>query len=146
MRLNRARHFLLKKLSEKFINNNENPNKNADVVGLSLHEIDLLLRRNKKNRELILSELEKSGEIVYYNLMEKGCFIEPINGLSAFAEKKYLRKNNDIIINFLKNFVQIFIPIASMIIAYLALTIKLDVIEKSYKIKNIELEIKNSKK
>lgn len=148
MRLNRTRHFLLKKLSEKFIDNSENPSDQADVVGLSYSEIDLLLKNNKKNRELVLSELEKSEEIVFYNLKEKGCFIEPKNGLSAFADKKYLRKNNEIIINWLKNFVQIFIPVASLIIAYLALTLKINSFQKtnSKEIKNMELKINELEK
>lgn len=131
MRLNRTRHYLLKKLSEKFIENRENPSDQADSVGLSYAEIDLLLKSNKKNRELVLSELEKCDEIVYYNLKEKGCFIEPKNGLSALTEKKYLRKNEEIIINWTKNIVQIFIPIASLIIAYLALTLKINTFQKT---------------
>jgi len=148
MRLNRTRHFLLKKLSEKFIDNNENPSEQADVVGLSFSEIDSLLKNDKKIRELVLYELEKSEEIVFYNLKEKGYFIEPTNGLSAFAEKKYLRKNDEIIISWLKNFVQIFIPIASLIIAYLALTLKINSFQKanSKEIKNMELKINELEK
>ena len=148
MRYNRTRHFLLKKLSEKFIQNSENSSVNADIIGLSYAEIDLLLKRNKKTRELVLSELEKSEEIVFYNLKEKGCFIEPKNGISAFTEKKYLRRNEDIIINWLKNIVQIFIPIASLIIAYLALTLKINTFQKSNskEVEKLEMKIKSLEK
>jgi len=47
----------------------------------------LLLKSGKNDIELVLSELEKSEEIVFYNLKEKGCFINPKNGLSSFVEK-----------------------------------------------------------
>lgn len=148
MELNKTRHYILKNLSKKFINNNDNPRKEANVVGLSFSEIDLLLKKNKNFRDLVLSELYKSNEIVFYDLKEKGCFIEPHNGLSAFAERKYLKKNEDILIKWLKNFVQIFIPIASLIVAYLALTIKLNNIEKSNtkEIKDIEIKINELEK
>ena len=148
MRLNRTRHFVLKKLSQKFIDNNENENNKADVVGLSFNEIDALLKVTKKKRELILSELDRCNEIVFYELEQKGFFIEPKIGLSALSEKKYLRKNEDIIIKWLKNIVQIFIPIASLLIAYLALTIKINSNNNlnSKQMKIIEMKIKKIEK
>lgn len=50
--------------------------------------------------------------------------INPALGLSAFTEGKYLKRNNDILIVWLKNFVQIFIPIASLTITILVLSLE----------------------
>ena len=47
-------------------------------------------------------------------------------GLAAFASKKYIKKNEDIIINWFKVFVQIIVPILALVIATLSLTTKLD--------------------
>lgn len=126
MRFNRTRHKLLRKLAEKFRLNNDYKEKNADVVGLSLKEIESILGKHKKHRDFILSELGKSKEIQACNLSEKGFFITPSEGLSAFAAGKYIRKNNDILINGFKTFNAIAIPILSLAVAVLALTIKLE--------------------
>jgi len=148
MQYNRIRHSLLKKLSEKLLREIDNPSDQADVIGMSYEEIDLFLKNKKGERALILSELEKSDEIVYFNLTTKGCFIEPKNGLSALTEKKYLKRNNAIILNWLRNFVQIFIPIASLLIALLALSINIEKNKKANnkKIEKLELRIEQLEK
>ena len=123
IKLNQKRHFLLKKLSEKFLEQADNysPNLKADLLGLSYKQIDSLLNVTLHERELIISELDKNKEIGFYQFQERGCFIDK-NGLSALAEKKYINRNHDIYLNWLRNFVQLFIPVASLIIAYIALS------------------------
>lgn len=138
---------MLQKLSEKFFKNSDDTKSNldADIVGLSLIEIDTLLKIDKNTRELILSELEKADEIVFYNLGEKGCFIEPKNGLSALTSKKYIKQNQDIILTWSRNFVQIFIPVASLLIAFIALSLNISKtkIENSEEINKLELKIEH---
>ncbi len=133
MRFNRTRHYFLKILSKKYNSNKNTPSENADVIGLTYAQIDSFLKNKKNYRDLILSELLKSNEIVFFDLDEKSYFIELDNGLSALTKKKYLKRNNEIIVNWFKNFVQIFIPIASLTIGILALSIKFNKIEDSNK-------------
>jgi len=141
MHFNITRHSLLKKFSKKFLDNQDIKSGDADIVGLTLNEIDEFLQHKKDKRDLILSELYKSEEIVSFNLDEKGYFIEPYKGLSAIAEKKYLRKNHKIILDWLRNFVQIFIPVASLLIAFIALSINLKERENETKILRNKLNI-----
>ncbi len=138
IKLNRKRHFLLKKLSEKFLEqaDNKSPNLTADLIGFSFKEIDSFLKVNTEQRELIISELDKNNEIDFYEFKERGCFIDK-NGLSALAEKKYINRNQDIYLNWLRNFVQLFIPVASLIIAYVALSMN---IAKNKKENNAEIK------
>lgn len=144
IKLNHKRHFLLKKLSEKFLEQDDNKSQNltADLIGLSFKEIDSLLNVNLEQRELIISELEKNKEIDFYEFKERGCFIDK-NGFSALAEKKYINRNHDIYLNWLRNFVQLFIPVASLIIAYVALSMNIakNKKENSEEIKSLENRI-----
>jgi hypothetical protein len=111
MRYNRTRHFLLGILSRKF--NEDLSSQRADKSGLSYEEVDDFLRKRKKDRTLIVSELYENEEIKFFDLDNvKGYMINPIKGLSAYTSKKYLNRNNEIILNWLKNTVQIFITIA----------------------------------
>lgn len=141
---NRKRHYLLQKLSEKFLEQADNKSQSltGDLIGLSFKQIDSLLKVNIEQRELILSELDKSKEIVFFEFEDRGCFINK-NGLSALAEKKYINRNQDIYLNWLRNFVQLFIPVASLIIAYFALsmTISKNKKENSEEIKTLENRI-----
>jgi len=129
MQFNRTRHLLLKKLAEKYIANRDKNGK-ADRLGLKMDEIDLLLGHRKKDRDLIISELGKSKEIHAFDINGKGFFITPSEGLSAYSEGKYLKRNNDIILKWLRNFVQIFIPIASLVVAILALSLKIEKVQQ----------------
>ena len=142
--LNRKRHFLLKKLSEKFLEQADNNGSNltADILGLSFEQIDSLLNVKIKERELIISELDINKEIAFYEFKERGCFIDK-NGFSALAEKKYINRNQDIYLKWLRNFVQLFIPVASLIIAYVALSMNIakNKKENNEEIKNLENRI-----
>lgn len=72
MRFNRKRHYVLKILSEKFINEElklvGKRNVNADHFGLTYDEIEKLLKISPHKRELVLSELYKANEIVFLTL------------------------------------------------------------------------------
>jgi len=123
MKYNRTRHRVLGFLAKKF--NEDLSSKRADDSGLNFSEIDNLLRKKKNQRTLIVSELFKEKEIEYFRLNQvEGYMINPTLGLSAYSEKKYLKRNHEIIINWLKNLVQIIIPIATVAILALGLRIK----------------------
>ncbi|MFV1449869.1 hypothetical protein VBZ51_12010 [Maribacter sp. HS] len=121
MRFNLTRHKLLGKLAEKYVDKDMFRVDQADVIGLNIDEIDLVLGKQKKYRNLILSELAHSKEIHSFNLSNNGFFITPSEGLSAFSEKKYIRKNNDIFINFIKTLFEILIPVLALTVAVLTL-------------------------
>lgn len=149
MRYNLSRHSLLKKLAEKLHSvDNDQSSIKASLVGLTLDEIDAHLKRNKTQRELILSGLGEAKEIEAFrdgSDRVAGYFITDNIGLNSVVEKKYLNRNNDIIVNWLKNSVQIFIPIASLTIAILALSLKISISEKitDHKIEALKSNITN---
>jgi hypothetical protein len=166
MRYNLARHSLLKELAKKFgsfgSNENDESKIQASLVGLTLSEIDSHLKLSKAERELVLSGLGDAKEIeAFRDGFDKvaGYFITDNVGLNSFVEKKYLHKNNDIILNWLKNIVQLFIPVASLTVAILALSLKFDsrdkilnqkiesskdnIIKLNERINNLEFQIKN---
>ena len=122
MNFNRKRHLLLKVLSRKLL---EYPKKRGEkidgrLVGLTFEEIDVLLQTDQVERHLILSELISSEEIINFNTNSGlGVFIEPRIGVSAFSNKKYLNRNWQIIKQWTLNFVQIVIPVLSLLIAAL---------------------------
>ena len=130
MRFNLTRHQLLKLLTEKFVSENKKIGRGqtipADIVGLSLDEIDKQLNISPNQRELILSELIESDEIICFTLKEIGYIINEKKGISALANKKYINRNWKIILDWIKNFVQIIIPVLALVIAYVSLTSKLD--------------------
>lgn len=142
MRYNLTRHLLLKKLSEKYIATRDTKRDGADIIGLRLEEIDEILGNRKKDRDLIVSELGNCKEIHAFNIQGKGFFITPSEGLSAFSEEKYLKKNNDIILRWLKNFVQIFIPLVSLLIAVLALWLRINTTNETNRKEMERLELK----
>ena len=130
MRFNRKRHYVLKILSEKFINEElklvGKRNVNADHFGLTYDEIEKLLKIFPHKRELVLSKLYKANEIVFFDLEKFGCLINRENGMPAFTNKKYINRNRKIMLDWVKNFVQIIIPVLALAITFISLSIKLD--------------------
>lgn len=164
MRYNLKRHLLLKILTNKFVTENEiqplAKNINSDIVGLSFEEIEKTLKISPIQREMILSELDKSEEVIFFNLKEKGCFINEKNGISSFTDKKYILRNRNIIIGWIKDFVQIVIPVLALIVAILSITTKIDkfrlqtdkdlntlkvlIVEQMSRIENLEENVKSN--
>ena len=129
MEFNLNRHKLLEKLADKFNSGKNLPGDGADLIGLKDKQIDDILGSKSKYRDLILSELWESKEIHDFDLNGKGIFITPLEGLSALSSKKYIKRNWDIILKWIKNFLQIVIPILSLAIAFLALTLRFNSME-----------------
>ncbi|VXB23336.1 conserved hypothetical protein [Flavobacterium sp. 9R] len=149
MHFNRKRHFILKKLVEKRNTKIDvrNARIDANEIGLSLDEIDRFLKVTSTERELILSELYKNDEIISFSLSVNGCFINE-NGVSSFSNKKYLKKNEDIIINWFKLFVQIVIPVLALLVAVLSLTAKFTILkmQSDKELQEIKYVMKEQKK
>ena len=133
MRFNRKRHLLLKVLTKKLLQypKRKGDNIEGELVGLTFNEVDNLLKTNKFERHIILSELIKYDEIKIFNTKSSGIIIEPRIGVSAFSNKKYKKKNEDIIIGWFKVFAQIVVPIMSLTVAVLVLTLKFNSITES---------------
>lgn len=122
MNNNLKRKKLLNELFRVYNDDHIKP-KPANEVGITFKQIDTLLNVNQPKRNLILSELWNSKEIILFKHNEgNGCFISDL-GMESCSNKKYKRKNEDIFLSWLKNFTQIFIPIASLIITIIVLSI-----------------------
>jgi hypothetical protein len=146
MRFNRTRHKLLHHLYLKYKSDLDStdlsvPKRNisADKAGLTISEIDSLLKGKKSDRELILSELYKNKEIEFFDLkVGKGCMIDQDYGVSAYSNKKYLNENYKI----LKNSILFILPIVGLIMALPNLYLKFDSFKET---KNTEIENLNSR-
>ena len=140
MNYNLKRHKLLKELSKLIINIDENKaHKDCNKVSMTFKQIDKFLNITRQEREIILSDLWNSKEIILCEIPNdsKSCYINNPIGISSFSNKKYVKKNEDIFIKWLKNFVQIFIPIASLTITIIILLINP---KNNYDKLNVELQ------
>ncbi len=128
--INRKRHKLLGILSIQ--RNNFNLKKASNnTQAIDFETILKELNCNEDELQIITSELYSCDEIDDYTYSFKGLFAKK-NGLTSFSNKKYvniIRKNR---IENAKSFVQIVIPIFSLIIAYVAITTKSENIQKQY--------------
>lgn len=139
MRHNRQRHKTLGFLSDNFIEFESLNKKPNFKLGKSFEDIISELECDPKIIEKIFSRLYLDGEVKYTNAhWENGLYLTQ-KGLSSYASKKYIKENENIILNWFKVFVQIIVPVLSLIIAFLALTLKFNSISE-----NIEKKVNNS--
>src|SRR5574343_1232649 len=129
MNLYKKRHKLLELLS-KHRNNVELNKAKYNAFGVTFEDIYKSLNCNDDELHIITSELYTSQEIGYHNAYDIIGLFAKEKGLSAFSNKKYLKLWWDNLFNISKNIVQIFIPILSLIIAYVALTTKSSNLQK----------------
>lgn len=129
MNYNLKRHKLLGILS----NGRDNFNIIKDrrnILGVSFEEMYKKLKCNEAELHSITSELYTSKEIEYYDAYNViGLFSTP-EGLTAYENRKYINVFWNNFFNTSKNIVQVFIPVFSLIIAYVALTTKSDNLKK----------------
>ncbi|MEE9363109.1 MAG: hypothetical protein V3U92_10980 [Cellulophaga sp.] len=142
MNLNLKRHKLLGILSKQR-NDLELKKAEYNALGVTFERIFEELNCNEDELKLIESELYSCEEIGYhdtYNIV--GLFVKD-NGLSSFSNKKYKHLYWKRITDLTKNGVQIIIPILSLLIAYVALTIKFESLNKSTdnKLDNLEQQV-----
>jgi hypothetical protein len=101
MKYNLKRHKTLEILSNnRILFNSPNPGKNFKL-GVSFDIIEDKLNCDKNTCELIYSELYNCGEIKAVNHSFVGLYLTQ-EGLTSFSSKKYIKKNNDIILMYLK--------------------------------------------
>lgn len=131
MILSRKRHKLLKLLSIHR-NNVELGKAKQNALGVSFEIIFKELNCNEDKLQIITSELYTSDEIGYHNAHNINGLFATDKGLSAFSNRKYIKIYWDNFFNTAKNIVQVFIPVFSLIIAYVALTTKSDNLQKQY--------------
>lgn len=118
MNLNLKRHNLLEILSKQSID--FDLHKTTDF-SVSSNTILKKLNINELFLNSIISELNINKEIDYYfwnDIEKKGLFVTPL-GVSSYSNKKYKKLFYLNIKNNLKDFVQIIIPILSLLITLL---------------------------
>ena len=142
MNLELKRHKLLGILSKQR-NDLELEKAEYNALGVPFEKIYTELNCNEDELKLITSELYTADEIGYHDAYDIVGVFAKDNGLSAFANKKYSRIYWKRISDLTKNAVQIVIPILSLLIAFIALTIKIDTLNKSTenKIDNLEKQV-----
>lgn len=147
MNIEFKRHKLLKILS---IHRNKVELNKGDynALGVSFKKIYCELKCTEDQLKVISSELYSEDEIGYHNAHNIVGVFAKRNGLTAFANRKYIRIYWKRAFDLAKNIIQIVIPILSLLIAFLALTIKVETLNKSNKekIDKLEMEIKILKK
>lgn len=124
MNYNRKRHKTLEILSSKRIQFDSGQIEPNFILGVDFEDIKSLLNTDRDTCEIIFAPLYNNNEVEYTDIGVKGLFLTQ-KGLTSYSEKKYLKENNKIIISWLKNFVQIVIPVLALVVAVLSLTLKL---------------------
>jgi hypothetical protein len=135
---NIKRHKTLKLLAEKRILGEIGELK--EPLGVKYEDIYKYIKCNKKEAVLIFSKLFRDEEVAFHNAYDIVGLSMTKEGLSSYSSKKYIQENKTILTNYLKNFVQIFIPIASLTIAFLALTNRQLDLNERQKIENKKFE------
>jgi len=133
MNYNLKRHKLLKILSNQYVKFDSLDEANSDKLAVDYNEIYKALNCNSYRLRFIISPLMDEKEIDSFNNGYEGLFAYE-KGLSAFTDKKYFRKFINSILNKIKDFVHIVIPVFSLFIAYIALT-------GNFKAGNVEQDI-----
>lgn len=139
MRYNLTKHKILKNLADKLTAGMDENGRAVGDIKVSKSDIINLVGKNKRLYAVVISELRANNEIKYLEASDS-YIIETVDGLNSFSNKKYINKNWDIILGYLKNFAQIFIPIASLTVAVLAVWLRIntqDIIHKK-QLKEIE--------
>lgn len=125
MSKNYKRHQLLKLLADQHIKK-EIGKANSLALGVPFEIIYKELKCNDYQLRELSAVLCENGEIGYQDAYGiKGLFAEE-KGISAYSERKYIREHNKRLKDNIKDVVQIFIPTISLLIAYLAITTKVD--------------------
>jgi len=142
MNFNRQRHKVLKLLSVSRIQF-DSGRRNIDFkLGVSFDDLQKELNCDLDTCELIYSTLYDEKEVEYTNTSVIGLILSQ-KGLKSYSEKKYLKENEKIIIDYFKNFVQIVIPILSLVIAILTIQLKIDTSndKTNKKIENLQIQL-----
>jgi hypothetical protein len=127
MNLDIKRHKLLSIVSERLVEM-DLKKKPGQVIGISLEELMTELNCTDSKLRIIASKLFEEGEVELYHVSFKGLLCTE-KGLAAYHDKKYLREIEKRIFERIRNWVQVLIPILSLvfsIIIYIATESKLN--------------------
>ena len=140
MDFNRKRHKTLKFLSHNRVLFDSGQTENNFSLGKSFTDIEEELNYDRSNCELVFSKLYFDEEVKHTNTSVFGLYLTQ-KGLDSFTNKKYVKENNKIIVNWFRNFAQIVIPILSLSVAILVLFLKFNSISADIKL-NLNKEFK----
>jgi len=124
MMMNLRKHKLLAILSKQYILSEIGESENGEI-GLNDDIIIKELKMSKYKYQLIKQSLLDSEEVKRHNPKYILGLHATLKGVASFNDKKYTKAFFDDLINILKNFVQIVIPILSLLIAYYAIQLKI---------------------
>jgi hypothetical protein len=132
MRKDIFRHNLLELLSEKYVasmNNN-------DELGYPYSYLKTKFNVNEKELFRLIAELFSSKEIQLHNPTgspENLGICATNEGISSCSSKKYLNRHYTLVRTKIKDYVQIIIPILSLLIAYAAINNKIKTSDDEHK-------------
>lgn len=145
---NFTRHKILKVLSAKLVENDvaHANGENSGTWAVPFKEISEKTKCSEFKIRQAVSVLLDNKEVFLNNVEFNGLGVEEA-GLSAFSTNKYLNIYKSSIINFIKDLVQIFIPVISMAITLIAVSnsnhnVKIDKIET--KLQEMQVSLTNT--
>jgi len=113
MNIDRKRHRLLSIVSERLVEIELDKN-SEHMLGVSLEELMIKLNCTDIELRKIVSKLFEEKEVGLYDVSYKGFYCEE-KGLTSFHDKKYLREIEKRVFERIKNWVQVLIPVLSLI-------------------------------
>lgn len=119
MNFNKKRHQILKALANSSIE------MEPENLGVNFVEIYKTLNINESEFKKIAARLYNEQEIKYTNVDVEGVY-STSKGLESYIDKKYLREYQNRIITLSKDISQITIPILSLVVAIIVLSLKLE--------------------
>ncbi|MCG8806409.1 hypothetical protein G1K75_12180 [Tenacibaculum finnmarkense] len=121
MNQNINKHKILQSLFEK---------KDDRIDSINKDEFIKKLHLNPEICTFIFETLKDDNEVDFLNVRRADIYITE-QGKKALFSEKYKKQNENVIIGFFKIFTQIAIPILSLTIAFIALTLKLTYFSKT---------------
>jgi hypothetical protein len=135
MNSNVLRHRLLGILTKQYIISE----KSNDTLGVSFTDIESDLKCTDTFLRQSISELFENKEIGYHDAYDIIGIYATEKGVASFSTKKYWRTDRLIKVNFIKDCIQIIIPVLSLIVAVLAITMKIETVNEATKKSQIEV-------
>ena len=122
MNSNLLRHQILEILTKQYII----AENSSEPLGVSFTVIESELKCTNVFLRQSISELYDNKEIGYHDAYDIIGVHATEKGVASFSNKKYWRIDRLTKVNFIKDCIQIIIPVLSLIVAVLAITMKID--------------------
>jgi hypothetical protein len=137
MNINKKRHELLSILSQRLVNIDIKVSNNL-AIGISFAELASSLNCTQEYLRKIASRLFEEKEIDLYDVKFKGLFCTE-KGLASFLDKKYLYLQETKIFDRFKNWIQVLIPVLSLLFTIIIFT------KSESKLRKVDIEIQKLK-